>query len=81
MTIAGSEKIDSVTKMVQELLQTDHAINVDAELDSNGLDSYKMMQLVAGIEENFHIEVPDSELLYENFATIAKIIAFIEKYQ
>jgi acyl carrier protein len=50
----------------------------ELELFESGIvDSTGVLELVAFIEETFSARVDDSELLPENFATVAAMAAFI----
>ena len=52
----------------------------DGSLIENGLiDSTGILELVAFVEETFGITVSDEEILPANFASIAKVEAFVER--
>jgi acyl carrier protein len=42
------------------------------------LDSLGILQLVLFIEEQFGIKVPDEDVLFENFQTVAAITRYLE---
>ena len=55
-------------------------IDPDESLISNGiLDSMALLQLVVFLEERFGITVEDGELIPDNFETINRMQAFMER--
>ena len=51
----------------------------DDRLLSNGiLDSMGILEVVAFIEEEFHITVSDEELLPENFESLSELTTFVQ---
>lgn len=59
-----------------EILDDDSILLVDNDF----IDSFGIANLVGGIEEEFKIEIDGEDVLPENFNTIAKIEALIQKY-
>jgi acyl carrier protein len=51
----------------------------DALLESGVLDSLGVLDVVSYLEQEFSIEVADDELVPENFQTIDRIAAFVER--
>ena len=51
-----------------------------AKLSDMGLDSIKFIQFIIEIEEEFDIEILDSDLLLSNFETIENIFSMLQKY-
>lgn len=52
----------------------------DTELFSGGfIDSFTMASLLEFIEENAGVEVAQSDVTLENFDTISRIVAFVER--
>lgn len=45
-----------------------------------GLDSLKFIRFIVAVEEQFNIEIYDSDLLFTNFDTIEKLFSTLEKY-
>lgn len=45
-----------------------------------GLESINFIQFIVKLEEEFDIEVSDSDLLLSNFETIEKLFSTLEKY-
>lgn len=48
-------------------------------LEAGIIDSTGVLELVAVIEEKYGVQVDDSELVPENFDSLAKIAAFVER--
>jgi len=46
--------------------------------DSGTLDSFTLPDLVTGLEEQFGVTIPDSDLVPERFDTITKIEAYLD---
>jgi acyl carrier protein len=46
--------------------------------DSGTLDSFTLPDLVTGLEEQFGVTIPDSDLVPERFDTIQKIEAYLD---
>ena len=43
------------------------------------IDSLGIFQLVSFVEDEFGVEIPDDEVVLENFETIAALVRFIER--
>ena len=57
-------------------------VTADADLLASGLlDSLGILQLVAFIEERFKLRVPDEDVVYENFHSIAALSAYLAAMQ
>jgi acyl carrier protein len=53
----------------------------DEDLLSTGvLDSLGILQLVGFIEETFDIEVPDEDVIYENFMSVEALVEYLGHY-
>ena len=57
-----------------ERLEEDVSFQASGILDSTGF-----LELITFVEEKFGIEIGDSELIPENFDTLRKMSAFVEK--
>jgi len=66
---------DKITGFIKEevVLDDDASLNNEAPLLEGILDSMALMQLVAFLEEEFDIEIDDTEVTAENFRTIGDI--------
>lgn len=66
------------------LLQTiNDDITADSNIDllTNGIiDSFDVVNIVAGLEEKFKIEIEAEDIVPEHFATISAIVNLVEKY-
>jgi acyl carrier protein len=49
-------------------------------LGSGILDSLAILQLVGFIDESFSIEVPDQDVIYENFNSIKALDDYLKQY-
>jgi acyl carrier protein len=47
-------------------------------IDNHVLDSLDMLKVVSLLEEEFDLEVDDSELLPSNFGSVGQIAAFVD---
>ena len=50
----------------------------DDLLDSGILNSLGILQLVSFIEERMDIEVPDEDVVYENFSSVSALVAYLD---
>lgn len=55
--------------------------NLEDNLLSLGLDSLKMMRLIAFIEEKFSVVIPDIEITPDRMESLASIEKLINKYK
>ncbi len=49
--------------------------------DSGTLDSFTLPDLVTGLEKEFNVKIPDSDLVPERFDTVTKIEAYLDSRQ
>lgn len=77
---------ETVEYKVREILSAMFAsvdvsvIEMETPLENKlGIDSLKTLQLIVELEQVFDIEVDDDDLLFENFATIHKIVELITR--
>jgi acyl carrier protein len=47
-------------------------------LEEKIIDSLGILELISFVEETFNIEVPDEDIIPENFATIEKLTRYVE---
>ena len=45
------------------------------------LDSLNIVMLIADLSEEFGIEIPPQEVVYENFDTVAGLVAMVKRLQ
>ena len=60
----------------EQLLKT----SVDTKLTDLGLTSIQFIQFIVAIEEEFEIEILDSDLIMTNFETVEMLFSTLEKY-
>ena len=55
-------------------------LDFDADLlESEIVDSVAMMELVVWLEDNFGITIDTDDLVPENFSTVNRMVAFLER--
>jgi acyl carrier protein len=60
---------------------TNAKLNEEEDLLSAGiLDSLGILQLAAYIDKTFGIEVPDEDVVYENFNSVQALVDYLSKY-
>lgn len=50
-------------------------------IDTYGVDSVSLLELVVGIEEEFGIAVDDEDFSVEHFETVSRLAAFVRSKQ
>ena len=78
--------MSSVQDSIKTFIQTELAVGLtrdiapDEDLFTSGiLDSLAILQLVMFVEENFSIEVLDSDVVFENFHSVQAIEGYIKE--
>lgn len=61
------------------LMGSSEALNDDAPLLGNVIDSTGVIELIVFVQERFTISVEDDEVMTENFGSLKNVVAFIEK--
>jgi acyl carrier protein len=77
----GSEEIfEKVKKVIMEQLGvSDSAITLEASfIDDLGADSLDIVELIMALEEEFDIEIPDSDA--EKVATVGDVVDYIKEH-
>lgn len=70
------EKVKSI--IVEQLGVTDSAVTMEASfIDDLGADSLDIVELVMAIEEEFDIEIPDSDA--EKVVTVEDVVEYIKE--
>lgn len=68
-----------ILKVIHAVADVDIDPTPDESLfDSGTLDSFTLPDLVSGLEEEFGVSIPDSDLVPERFDTIHKIEAYLD---
>lgn len=65
---------------IEEIAFTTVNLN-DSLWESGVLDSITIVEFATEVEEEFGIEIPFDEIVEENFETLTRLIAYIEKKQ
>jgi acyl carrier protein len=75
-----------IQKRVREFIETNFYVADPAMIDDQGslveqgiVDSTGVLELIAFIEREFGLHVPDRELLPENLGSIAAIASYVER--
>ena len=71
---AGREILSEIT-----LKDDCHQHPGDAPLETIGVDSVRMIELMYALEDRFAIEIPDDEVGPENFSSIASLAALVTR--
>ena len=72
---------------IVEYIKSEIMRNKAAALDDNEdlisagiLDSLAILQLIAYIEKALGIQVPDEDVLYDNFRSVKDLVEYLQKY-
>jgi acyl carrier protein len=75
-------KQPGILKVIHALSEISTDPSPDESLfDSGTLDSFTLPDLVTGLEKEFSVKIPDSDLIPERFDTVAKIEAYLDSRQ
>ena len=68
-----------ITKVVMSVSTQDGAEPAaeDALFETGVLDSFALTDLVAALEKEFNVEIPDADLRPKNFSSVAQIERYI----
>ncbi len=70
---------ERVRQFIRDSFLVDDFADDDSFLANGIIDSLGILQLVTFLEAEFSLSVPDSELLPENFDSVDKVTAFVER--
>lgn len=70
---------DQLKQFIMDNFFVDEIGEDDSFLDGGVIDSLGVMQLVAFIESVLGGKIPDTDLVPENFDSIARIVAYVER--
>ena len=71
---------EKIAALLKDINDKDDVRDFNMNLFENDmLDSLRIAQLVAALEETFQIEIDPEDILPENFSTINEISALVEK--
>ncbi len=74
--------------VLKEYIRNDILRNRNARLDddidlinSGIIDSLDILQLIEFIQKSYNIEIPDVDVMYENFYSINAMSSYLQQYQ
>jgi len=70
-----------VRQFIRDSFLVDEFGDEDSFLANGIIDSLGVMQLVTFVESEFGIKVPDSDLVPDNFDSVAKVAGYVERRQ
>ncbi len=70
---------DCVRQFIKDTFLVDEVRDDESFLASGIIDSLGIMQLVTLVESQIGAKVPDSDLVPENFDSISRIAAYVER--
>ncbi len=76
------DKKTAILDFIQDeiMKRRDPNLSSSTDLLSTGvLDSLGILQLVAFIDERFGIQVPDEDVVYENFHSVNALVSYLEQ--
>ena len=77
-----TERQQVLAGLIRTAAKKDVTPGVEESLFESGLlDSFALPDLVAAIEEQFHISIPDSDLNPRKFESIARIERYLDSRQ
>ncbi|MEY8573755.1 acyl carrier protein [Oscillospiraceae bacterium 21-37] len=74
--------MNPIANRVLEIVETEleTKLELSQDLFDNGLDSLGVLRLLAMLEDEFSIVIPDEELVLENFQTPKNLVDLVRKY-
>ena len=76
-----NKKVIEILASVLEISETElNEYDIAAPLEEKGYDSIKFIKTVVLLEDEFNIEINDSDLLVSNFATLGDVFKMLDKY-
>ncbi len=74
------EREARIKKIVMDVAKKERLPSADESLfDAGVLDSFALADLVAALEREFKVSVPDQDMRPRNFETLATIDAYLER--
>lgn len=72
-------KQERVVAIISRIAKKDGAPQLEESLfDSGFLDSFTLVDLVAALESEFAVRIPDSDLTPRKFESVSRIVSYIE---
>ena len=73
---------ENILEILQDMHPEVDDFEAITELVHGGtLDSLNIVMLIAELSDRFDIEIPPQEVSYENFDTVAGLVAMVERLQ
>jgi acyl carrier protein len=78
---ADQNAMEAITDFVRATLPRIPADTIDSRtpLIANGLDSLAVLELITFLSETFGVEIEDGDFDAENFETVGKLVAMVER--
>ncbi len=70
---------DRVRQFIKDTFLVDEVLDDESFFGSGIIDSLGVMQLVSFVESELGSKVPDTHLIPENFDSIARMAAYVER--
>ncbi len=70
---------ERVRRFIQDSFLVDEVKDDESFLASGIIDSLGVMQLVTFVEHEFNVRIADSELVPDNFDSVERVSAFVER--
>jgi acyl carrier protein len=70
---------DQIRQFIQKSFLVDDFGNDDSFLGTGLIDSLGIMQLASFVETDFGLRVPDTDLIPDNFDSVARLAAYVER--
>jgi len=68
---------DQIRQFIRDSFLVDDFGDEDSFLGTGLIDSLGIVQLVSFVESQYGVKVPDTDLLPENFDSVAKLAAYV----
>jgi acyl carrier protein len=72
-------KTDKIRAIIKEVSKKEPADDDESLFDSGLLDSFAVTDLVASLEQQFGVKVPDNDLRPRNFDSVNRIESYLLK--
>lgn len=75
--------IENIIAILNEIVEKLHITEneLDDDLEEKGMDSMEFVMVIAALEDEFDLEIPDSKLIQSEMNTINKINAVLTSLQ
>ncbi len=69
-----------LSKVLRQPVENMISLGPEQELSEIGLDSLRFIELVVALEDEFQIEIRDSDLLFQKFSTLSNLYSMLSSY-